>query len=277
MLCEVQEAVQMERKKELDAALRRARIKIQALIRMGISLSTLANAPPPPPKPPAYMPLQIKDRVYGTSKSFASKLRLRLEAMIKKSKGAGVEPSPPFTIRNSLYTFLGVFCTLLILTRMNSFIDDEYDMELGPFGALMTLQYSLTAAPASQPANAFLGQAISLSIAIGVASIDGLDLWLRQSLATALAITTMAKLGLTHPPAGAAALIFAGGSNGWGNLAMMLAGNCIAIITAMLINNFNMRRQYPMTWEIGWAINETKRRANRILGRHNGTDGSKDS
>jgi CBS-domain-containing membrane protein len=96
---------------------------------------------------------------------------------------------------------------------MNSFIDDEKNMELCPFGALMTLQYSLTAAPASQPMNAVLGQAISLAIAIGIGSISGLDLWLRQSLATALAIMTMAKLGLTHPPAGAAALIFAGGRN----------------------------------------------------------------
>jgi len=78
---------------------------------------------------------------------------------------------------------------------MNSFIDDEYNMELGPFGALMTLQNSLTAAPAPQPMNAVLGQAISLAIAIGIGSISGLDLWLRQSLATALAIMTMAKLG----------------------------------------------------------------------------------
>ena len=200
----------------------------------------------------------------------------RLVAMVKKTKGAGVAPSPPFTIRNSLYTFVGVFLTLLILTRMNSFIDDEYDMELGPFGALMTLQYSLTAAPASQPMNAILGQAISLAIAIGIGSISGMDLWIRQSLATALAIMTMAKLGLTHPPAGAAALIFASGNNSWGNYAMMLVGNCIAIITATLINNFNMRRQYPMTWQVGWAMEEVKRRIHQRLGR-NENEGNKDT
>jgi hypothetical protein len=174
-------AAQLERKKGLDAALRRVRIKNQAMIRMDVSLRHLAEKPPPPLKQKQFFPLQIKDEMYGTSKTYMVKLWQRLAAMVKKSKGAGVAPSPPFTIRNSLYTFIGVSSIFLILTRMNSFIDDEYNMELCPFGALMTLQYSLTAAPASQPMNAVLGQAISLAIAIaiGIDSISGLDLWLR--------------------------------------------------------------------------------------------------
>jgi hypothetical protein len=49
---------------------------------------------------------------------------------------------------------------------------------------------------------------------------------------------------------------------------MMLVGTCRVIITATLINNFNMRRQYPMTWEIGWAIDGVKRRVDRGLGRN---------
>jgi len=49
---------------------------------------------------------------------------------------------------------------------------------------------------------------------------------------------------------------------------MMLVGTRIAIITATLINNFNVRRQYPMTWEIGRAIEEVKRRVDRRLGRN---------
>lgn len=124
----------------------------------------------------------------------------------------------------------------------------------------MTLQYGLTAAPASQPTNAILGQTVSLAIAIGIASIPSLDLWIRQSLATALAVTSMVKLGVTHPPAGAAALIFSGGNNSWGNLAMMLVGNAIAVCTSTIINNMNMKRQYPMSWGIGWAYKEARRR-----------------
>jgi hypothetical protein len=49
---------------------------------------------------------------------------------------------------------------------------------------------------------------------------------------------------------------------------MMLVGTCRVIITATLINNFNMRRQCPMTWETGWAIEEVKRRVDGRLGRN---------
>jgi len=113
----------------------------------------------------------------------------------------------------------------------------------------MTLQYGLTAAPASQPRNAIMGQLIAISIAIGVSHLNW-ELWLRQSLATALAITAMVKFGITHPPAGAAALIFSSGHFNWANLGTMLLGNVIAIVTATVINNLDMRRQYPTFYGI---------------------------
>eukprot|EP00957_Ditylum_brightwellii_P012292 929111-Ditylum_brightwellii.AAC.1 len=57
--------------------------------------------------------------------------------------------------QQSMWTLVGVFCGMLILSTMNelagSISDDEYFLLIGPFGALMTLQYGLTAAPASQP------------------------------------------------------------------------------------------------------------------------------
>ena len=61
----------------------------------------------------------------------------------------------------------------------------------------MTLLYGLTATPASQPRNAVLGQIVSLVIAICIGYADKMELRLRQSLATALAIDCMVKLGLT--------------------------------------------------------------------------------
>jgi len=101
-------AVEMERKRELNAAVRRARIKIQAMIGMGISLSTLTDKPVPQKKQPHNM-IELRDKVYNSGKSVASKLQYRLVVTAKKCKGAGVAPPPPFTIRSSLYTFLGVF------------------------------------------------------------------------------------------------------------------------------------------------------------------------
>jgi CBS-domain-containing membrane protein len=120
-------------------------------------------------------------------------------------------------------------------------------MSLGPFGAYMTLLYGLTAAPAFQPRNALCGQALSLTIAISIGYADSLEIWLRQSLATTLAVASMVKLGWTHPPAGAAALIFSDGYK-WGNMAFMLLGNVIAFLAAALINNMSDKRQYPSFW-----------------------------
>ena len=112
----------------------------------------------------------------------------------------------------------------------------------------MTLQYGLTAAPASQPRNAIVGQTLSLFIAYGIGSIEEMDLWLKQTLATSLAIAVMVKLGVTHPPAGAAALLFASGLPSLQQVGMMIFGNVIAIVFAAIINNANEKRQYPTFW-----------------------------
>ena len=63
-------------------------------------------------------------------------------------------------------------------------------------------QYGLTAAPASQPRNAIVGQAVALVIAQLIGTRTEMDIWLKQSIATSLAIAVMAKLGVIHPPAG---------------------------------------------------------------------------
>jgi CBS-domain-containing membrane protein len=116
----------------------------------------------------------------------------------------------------------------------------------------VTLLYGLTAAPASQPRNAILGQVISLTISLAVSYIDSMEIWMRQSLATSLAVTCMVKLGITHPPAGASALIFSSGLLDWTHMLMMIVGTVIAIVTATLINNISNKRQYPMYWGVGF-------------------------
>lgn len=73
----------------------------------------------------------------------------------------------------------------------------------------------------------------------------------RKALGTAIAITCMARLGVTHPPAGAAALIFTGGGYTWEHMGIMLAGNMIAIFSATVINDLNDKRQYPTFWGFG--------------------------
>ncbi|EJK72463.1 hypothetical protein THAOC_06006 [Thalassiosira oceanica] len=148
----------------------------------------------------------------------------------------------------SVWVFAGAFLTLTLLSALSSALTDSigYGIVLGPFGALMTLQYGLTPAPASQPRNALYGQVTSLSIAL-VVNLFMPAGWIRVPFTTALAIATMCKMGITHPPAGAAAAIFASSNKFDGvYFALMLIGNLLAITTAILVNNLNDKKQYPM-------------------------------
>ena len=114
------------------------------------------------------------------------------------------------------------------------------------------MQYGLTAAPASQPRNVIVGQTLALVIAQGIGQAENLDPWFKQSLATALAISVMVKLGVTHPPAGAGALLFSSGRFTWVQVLIMLMANVIAVICATFFNNLNDRRQYPTFWGLGF-------------------------
>ena len=102
-------------------------------------------------------------------------------------------------------------------------------------GAFVTLLYGLTAAPAAQPLNAVVGQAMAMVISIFV-SQSNLDLHYKQSIATGLTIFLMVKLGVTHPPAGASALVYASENFGWGNMAFSLIAVWVAILTASFTN-----------------------------------------
>jgi len=187
-------------------------------------------------------------------------LRAKATTIYKKSLGANVKPPPRFTWNQSFHTFCGVLITGLILTHMNRRLQDHYGFNgtliLGPFGALSTLLYGLTAAPASQPRNAILGQTMSITIALLLQYIPLGPVWtveIRGSLAAALAISAMTKTGLTHPPAGAAAVIMSQSNSwNWCHLGVMIAGNVVAVLVAAVVNNFSDSRQYPTYWGLGF-------------------------
>lgn len=174
----------------------------------------------------------------------------RLALTIRKSvNGGGMNPPPRMPPSQSMLTFFGVLLTLSILTKLNHSLETAGGTEivLGPFGALLTLLYCLSGAPAAQPRNALFGQIVSLIIAISIGQYSGFPVWVKQSVATTLAITAMGALGVTHPPAGAAAMIFSSGTYGWVHMGMMLFANLIALSIA-LINNVSDKRQYPTFW-----------------------------
>ena len=124
-------------------------------------------------------------------------------------------------------------------------------------GALTTLQYNLTAAPASQPRNAIFAQIFAITISILLSYIPNVEPWFRSALAPAIVIPGMAKLGIIHPPAGAAAIVFSSGKVRWEHFGIFLSGVAITIVTAVGINNMSDKRQYPTSW---YLVNKAKKK-----------------
>lgn len=119
----------------------------------------------------------------------------------------------------------------------------------------MVQLYGLTAAPATQPLNIMLGQALSMTIGICLkynhhVGSNGYPLYLQQSLAVALAAAVMVKVGVTHPPASAYCVVFVSTLQhlSWGNMAFIMVADVITIGVATLVNNLNEKRQYPTAW-----------------------------
>jgi hypothetical protein len=178
----------------------------------------------------------------------------RVNKLSTKISGGSMQIPPAPNASFAMWTTLGSFCGLLALSALNEFFQyvtkDEYYLIIGPFGALMTLQYGLTAAPASQPRNAIFGQALAgaTSLAFTYIPESVLALWLRQAIAPAIAIGLMVKCGVTHPPAGAHAVLLSSGEYSWVLYGIGLFGTLVSIIPATLVNNLSLKRQYPTYW-----------------------------
>lgn len=206
-----------------------------------------------------YHPLNLHKRYE------ASMCRRTFTKCLRGSPRKVVHP-PPFTWVETGWTFVGVFITLLLLFSFNGILKDVFKDDenpdsvstdfrgivMGPFGALLTLQYGVTSAPLGQPRNILYGQLSSLLIAFGIGSIEILPVWARQTLAAVLAISFMVRCGITHPPAGAAALLVSGEKTTLLSMAATLLANVLAIGSATILNNMSIERQYPMTWRLDW-------------------------
>lgn len=181
-------------------------------------------------------------------------VRQRIELVMEKSRGSNLKPPPPVPLLNAAWAFSGSFLTLLILFFLSSLLQTMTGEELvlAPFGALLTLQFSLTAAPASQPRNVIYGQMVSLSLALIAKTLLHWSPMVVVPFATALAISAMAKLGCSHPPAAAAVVaLFSEPDFSASSAVFLLIGNVVAVIMAVVVNNLSEKRQYPVYWEFG--------------------------
>jgi CBS-domain-containing membrane protein len=193
-----------------------------------------------------------------------------LQKYLKKCTGANSKVPPRADWTATAWTFFGVLITLLLMSSLNKFAvtkigaegekPGEYFIMLGSFGALLTLLFGAPASPLCQPRNVIFGTTYSAFVAVCVRylsaeeHLDVLPPWLAAALVPAIAIAGMAKLGVLHPPAGAASLIFIAGGKKVTELGFMylvmplLVGNIICTCMAILFNNLNSKRQYPLFW-----------------------------
>ena len=183
------------------------------------------------------------------SDEFWSTTKRKVTIWLRKCMAGGSLQIPPSaTLHQSIISFLGCLSALLFLGSVSNAIHITSDGELfffmAPIGALMALEFGLTAAPASQPRSAFYGQMVSGAISLGFTYIP-MASWLRQAIASSLAIALMGKLGVLHPPAGAASILLASGQFGWRHYGLLLAATILSLVPAVLINNASMKRQYP--------------------------------
>jgi len=182
------------------------------------------------------------------------KVDKKVRQSLVKMRGGGRTAPPSSSWNQATLTTMGVLLTILALGALNegasATFGSDYRMPLGPMGALLGLQFGLTAAPAAQPRTIIVGQVVSILIALAFAEISSVDAWIKQSLAVVMAVGCMAKIGVVNPPAAANAFVFASGSWGYTNRVVALFGNVVAIMCAVLINNVSDKRQYPSFWGI---------------------------
>lgn len=242
------------RKAKREAAIRRARLQIITLVRMGARFDQVcqknseeASIDNKKSKQP---PINFKETPpIKILKSKTSHFLQGVKAVMNKCKGSNNKPPPPFSTEQAMFSFVGSFLCLLLLGSIGHALLKNHGREnlliMPPFAALVTLQFALTQAPAAQPRNCLVGQGLSVSIAMFVSYLPFFPVFFRQALATAISIGVMARCGVTHPPAGASAFLFASGLFGIRHMLLLLLGNLVAIVVGAVVNNTSEKRQYP--------------------------------
>jgi len=214
------------------------------------SAGTKPQLPPVPPRMMMLNPVHGENCLQRILRIVKFKASMVYEKTVGKKSA---HPPPSVSYSESLWIFVGSSINLLLTSYLSQGIlfwknTNSYSFPVGPMGALATLQYGLTAAPASQPRNVMYGTFVAGAIALGFNEISVLPHWVRVSLGTSVAVTVMAKLGVLHPPAGSIAVLYASGEYHWGHLALSMLANLIAIGVSILVNNLNLKRQYPQYW-----------------------------
>ncbi|MEM6461768.1 MAG: HPP family protein [Pseudomonadota bacterium] len=125
----------------------------------------------------------------------------------------------------------GAIAIALLLLLGNAL---QLAMVIAPFGASCVLIFGLPTAPLSQPANVVGGHVVSAAAGMVVFTLFP-DFWWYPALGVGLAISCMAALRVTHPPAGANPLVIFALEPSWWFLAIpVLLGSALLVVIGVI-------------------------------------------
>jgi len=138
---------------------------------------------------------------------------------------------------------LGGFIAIATLAFISQWSESLWLM--APFGATCVLIFSVPASPLSQPVNVVAGHLISTMIGLGLHSFLPFTWW-SVGLAVGLAVTAMAALRITHPPAGADPLVVFLENPGWDYLGFpVFTGSITLVLIAWAFHRLPPVVNYP--------------------------------
>ena len=139
--------------------------------------------------------------------------------------------------------------TLIIIGHIS-----DSPLLMAPFGATCVLLFSLPKSPLSQPINVIAGHAVSVSIGLAQNYFLPIDWWSQigfLAIAVGLAITAMAVLRVTHPPAGAEPIVVFFTSPGWEYIFFpIIFGSIVLVVTAWIFHKIPPKTTYPFLEDI---------------------------
>ena len=118
---------------------------------------------------------------------------------------------------------------------------------MAPFGASCVLLFSVPNSPLSQPINVIGGHLVSSFIGVTFALFLYPSPWV-LAISVGIAISAMALLNVTHPPAGADPIVILLGYKGFSFLLFpVLFGSVFLVLVACLYHRFFGTAQYPIS------------------------------
>ncbi|KAF9437469.1 hypothetical protein BGZ76_000619 [Entomortierella beljakovae] len=193
-------------------------------------------------------------------KDYFNRMRGERYEPMKYSDG----PSSPSRLVVITFSFIGAFVGISSVAALhyyaNFFVERDFPVMAGSFGASAVLLYGAIESPLSQPRNVFGGHIMSALISVSFYKLfnllsqemfDKLH-WLLCALSVSVSLMVMQLTHTVHPPASATALIAVTGGQTiydlgyWYVLCPIALGVSMMVVVALLVNN--IARRYPLHW-----------------------------